>query len=139
MSQNENQPNQDQQESNSPAVPFFARYLEGQLEDLPQQETESISGGSCGDLTAGIGKDSIGVTEKYPSDNEDVAMTLKYPSDNEDVAMTRKYPSDHEDVAMTEKYPSDHEDVAMTLKYPSDNEEGHSVTTLKYPSDNEDA
>ena len=100
MSQNENLPNQDQQESNSPAVPFFARYLEGQLEDLSQEETESISGGNCSNYTGEIGEAPIPVTKKYPSDNEDFAVTLKYPSDNEegDFVTTLKYPSDNEDV-----------------------------------------
>ena len=72
--------NKDKQELNSQAVPFFGRYLEGQLcED---------GGGS--------------VTEKYPSDNEEGSdpMTRKFPSDNEedDSPVTLKYPSDNEDV-----------------------------------------
>ena len=107
MSQNENLPNPDQQESNSPVVPFFARYLEGQLEDLSQEAAESISGGTCDNLIGeivehltGTEKDPIPVTKKYPSDHEDLAVTLKYPSDQEegDFVTTLKYPSDHEDV-----------------------------------------
>lgn len=118
MSQNENLPNPDQQESNSPEVPFFARYLEGQLEDLPPEETESISGGTGGNLTGEIREDLedlIAVIQKFPSDSEDSLLIA-----------TRKYPSDHEDL------------TAVTLKYPSDHEEGDFVTTLKYPSDHED-
>jgi hypothetical protein len=74
-------------------VPFFARYLEGQLgEDLSEEEMAAVSGGS--DV----------VTMAYPSDQEGGgggAVTQKYPSDNEDGGgggvMTKKYPSDQED------------------------------------------
>ncbi|QSJ14101.1 microviridin/marinostatin family tricyclic proteinase inhibitor [Nostoc sp. UHCC 0702] len=70
---------------NSQAVPFFARFLEGQnIEDLTDQESEAVSGG----CTA--------VTLKYPSDNEDV-VTKKYPSDSDEFVTTQKYPSDGED------------------------------------------
>lgn len=93
MANNENIPNEDRQKLNSPAVPFFVRYLEGQLEDLSQEEAESISGGRCGN----------NLTRKYPSDNEDgIAVTLKFPSDQEDGSeaqpVTLKFPSDQEDV-----------------------------------------
>ena len=98
MSNNENIPSNDSQEPNSEAVPFFVRYLEGQLEELSEKEAESISGGLCGDNIK---------TRKYPSNHEDVPeqgwpMTLKYPSDHEDVPeqgwpMTRKYPSDSDE------------------------------------------
>ena len=74
----------------SKAVPFFARYLEGQRE-LLEEEMEATVGGRGA------------MTEKYPSDAEDGggAVTLKYPSDAEDggSAVTLKYPSDAEDVA----------------------------------------
>ena len=36
---------QDKQELNSKAVPFFARYLEGQLEDLSEEEMKAVGGG----------------------------------------------------------------------------------------------
>lgn len=66
-----------QQDLNSEAVPFFARYLEGQVcEELSEAEMEVVRGG-----------DSTATTLKYPSDQEDSgggAVTLKYPSDQED-------------------------------------------------------
>lgn len=97
---------------NSQAVPFFARFLEGQnCEDLSDQQSEAISGGN------------IVVTQKYPSDSDE-AITQKYPSDNEDGGVvTKKYPSDS-DEAVTQKCPSDHKDGrVVTLKYPSDGDE----------------
>ena len=74
MSNNENIPSKDQQEPNSEAVPFFVRYLEGQLEKLSEEEAESICGGN--DI----------MTRKFPSDQEDGPgpVTLKFPSDQED-------------------------------------------------------
>ena len=94
-----------QQQLNSKAVPFFARYLEGQLEDLSEKEAQAVGGGLHF------------VTKRYPSDNEDggskFATTMKYPSDNEDGgsgSVTEKYPSDQEDIGdigtVTWKYPS---------------------------------
>ncbi|WP_257236708.1 microviridin/marinostatin family tricyclic proteinase inhibitor [Nostoc sp. 'Peltigera malacea cyanobiont' DB3992] len=51
---------------NSQAVPFFARFLEGQKgEDLSDQESEAISGGQTF------------MTEKYPSDSEDGVVATK--------------------------------------------------------------
>jgi hypothetical protein len=108
---------QDQQKLNSKAVPFFARYLEGQLEDLSQEEMKAVSGGR------GF------LTKKYPSDHEDcggmtlpmkddVAVTLKYPSDNEDGGIPIK-----PDPGVTEKYPSDSDEWAVTQKYPSDGDD----------------
>ncbi|MEH1941825.1 MAG: microviridin/marinostatin family tricyclic proteinase inhibitor [Nostoc sp.] len=102
---------------NSQAVPFFARFLEGQnAEDISDEESEAISGGN------------LIVTQKYPSDNEEgVVVTKKCPSDNEHGGVaTRKYPSDSDEHAVTKKCPSDNEHggVAVTLKYPSDNEDG---------------
>lgn len=50
-----------QQDLNSEAVPFFARYLEGQVcEELSEAEMEVVRGG-----------DSTATTLKYPSDQED--------------------------------------------------------------------
>lgn len=82
---------------NSQAVPFFARFLEGQsLEDLSEQESEVIIGGTCG------------VTNKK---NDQLVQTLKYPSDQEDGGITtKKYPSDSDEYAVTQKYPSDGDD-----------------------------
>ncbi len=90
------------QDLNSHAVPFFARYLEGQLEELSDEEAEAVGGGNsfanefpCDFYEA--------VTLKFPSDNEDSdggpIVTLKFPSDQEDGGgggsiKTRKYPSD---------------------------------------------
>ena len=82
------------EELNSQAVPFFARFLEGQnFEDLSEQESEAISGGSCG--VTKKKKDPIAQTLKYPSDQED-GVTKKAPSDS-DEAFTNKYPSDGDD------------------------------------------
>ncbi|MEH2407258.1 microviridin/marinostatin family tricyclic proteinase inhibitor [Nostoc sp.] len=82
------------EELNSQAVPFFARFLEGQnFENLSEQESEEISGGNCGLTTKK--KDTIAQTLKYPSDQEDV-VTKKAPSDS-DEAFTNKYPSDGDD------------------------------------------
>ncbi|MEA5627147.1 microviridin/marinostatin family tricyclic proteinase inhibitor [Nostoc sp. UHCC 0251] len=97
------------EELNSQAVPFFARFLEGQsFEDLSDQESEEIGGGH------------IAVTKKYPSDNEEggrgTFVTQKFPSDNEDggggKVVTLKFPSDNEDgIVETRKYPSDSDEV----------------------------
>ncbi|MEH2380496.1 MAG: microviridin/marinostatin family tricyclic proteinase inhibitor [Nostoc sp.] len=75
---------------NSQAVPFFARFLEGQnAEDLSDQQSEVISGG----CTA--------VTKKYPSDSDE-AGTQQCPSGNEDAGVvTLKFPSDNEDALPT--------------------------------------
>ncbi|MEH2447362.1 MAG: microviridin/marinostatin family tricyclic proteinase inhibitor [Nostoc sp.] len=82
------------EELNSQAVPFFARFLEGQsFEDLSEQESEEISGGSC-DVTK----------KKHP-----IVLTLKHPFDKENV-VTKKAPSDS-DEAFTNKYPSDGDDT----------------------------
>jgi hypothetical protein len=60
---------------NSEPVPFFARYLEGQLEDLSEEEMAEVVGGSTF------------VTMAYPSDQEvaddGIVSTKKYPSDQE--------------------------------------------------------
>ena len=79
------------QDLNSHAVPFFARYLEGQLEELSDEEAEAVGGGGGGKPT----------TRKWPSDNDEdggggFMITEKWPSNKEDdpVAMTMKYPSD---------------------------------------------
>ena len=91
-----------QKNLNSRAVPFFARYLEGQsIEDLSTEEIETVKGGNV-DLT----KFNI-FSKKYPSDHEDQLGS--------NMAMTRKYPSDHEDgsghpIMATMKYPSDSDD-----------------------------
>ncbi|MDZ8263210.1 microviridin/marinostatin family tricyclic proteinase inhibitor [Nostoc sp. ChiQUE01b] len=95
---------------NSQAVPFFARFLEGQsIEDLSDQESKAILGG-CNNVTN--------------KENDELVQTLKYPSDQEDGAVTKKYPSDSDEYAVTEKYPSDSDEhLATTLKYPSDGED----------------
>ncbi|NJM67728.1 MAG: microviridin/marinostatin family tricyclic proteinase inhibitor [Acaryochloris sp. RU_4_1] len=82
--------NIDQQNNHLEAVPFFARYLEGQVaEDLSEAEMAAVSGGQTVYPTepdGGIGGGAV--TQKYPSDNEDGGsggvMTKKYPSDQED-------------------------------------------------------
>lgn len=95
------------QSENSQAVPFFARYLEGQFTDVSAEEAEKLAGGK------GI------QTRKAPSDSdEDFSIfTMKHPSDSDDVnfdinMFTRKHPSD-----------SDEDSSMFTRKYPSDNDE----------------
>ncbi|AFY55913.1 Serine endopeptidase inhibitor [Rivularia sp. PCC 7116] len=93
---------------NSNAVPFFARYLEGQYcEDLSEEEMDRVHGG--------LSKREK-ISKRYPNDLKDIVTTMKYPSDHEDsspkhppIAMTKKYPSDA-DEAMTHKFPSDGDD-----------------------------
>lgn len=102
------------------ALPFFARFLEGQFcEDLSVEEMNQVQGGLK----------LIAPTKKHPPENFDgIATTLKFPSDQEDgggghipttnklkdeYAVTRKYPSDSDEhVAVTQKYPSDGDDSA---------------------------
>ncbi|MBW4427077.1 MAG: microviridin/marinostatin family tricyclic proteinase inhibitor [Nostoc desertorum CM1-VF14] len=90
------------EELNLQAVPFFARFLEGQsFEELSDKESEGISGGSCKLTKKNKNnkkkKDIIAETRKYPSDQED-GVTEKYPSDSdEQVFVTLKFPSDAED------------------------------------------
>ena len=70
---------QNKEDLNSEAVPFFARFLEGQsAEEMSDEEMEAVKGGG----------DSV--TMKYPSDNEDGSN--KNPS-----FITRKFQSDQED------------------------------------------
>ena len=71
---------------NEKKVPFFAKFLENQL-----NEGESVHGGK-------ITKPSLDTvfTKKYPSD-DDEPVTLKYPSDN-DEHVTLKYPSDNDEI-----------------------------------------
>ncbi|NEO80783.1 MAG: microviridin/marinostatin family tricyclic proteinase inhibitor [Moorea sp. SIO4G3] len=76
-------------EENSQAVPFFARYLEGQfIEDLSKEEMEAVKGGT-------ILPPVRGFTTKYPSDRDDLySVTLKF---RDDVVVTMKYPSDNDE------------------------------------------
>jgi hypothetical protein len=111
----------DKQVSNDKAVPFFARYLEGQFcEDVSEEEMESVHGGLS--VISTPAKDGMVMTLKFPSDNEEngSGVTEKYPSDKEDcgggVAVTKKHPSDNEEVAVTLKYPSDGDDYISTIK-----------------------
>ncbi|MEM7065806.1 MAG: microviridin/marinostatin family tricyclic proteinase inhibitor [Cyanobacteria bacterium P01_B01_bin.77] len=60
--------------NNASAVPFFARYLEGQVtQKLTQADLEKISGGN---------KEPI-QTDRFPSDVDD-PITMKYPSDSDE-------------------------------------------------------
>lgn len=112
----------DKQDLKQEAVPFFARYLEGQInfiEEISEEETQAVAGGT------GVNKKSPlkAVTEKFPSGHEEnggIAVTQKFPSDQEDgggIVTTLKFPSDQEDVAgggiMTKKYPSDSDECAV--------------------------
>ncbi|MDZ8087502.1 MAG: microviridin/marinostatin family tricyclic proteinase inhibitor [Nostoc sp. DedQUE12b] len=83
---------------NSQAVPFFARFLEGQsLEDLSDEDSKAIIGGKCNNAT-NKNKDELVTTLKFPSDEEDVtSVTKKYPSDSDEFAVTQKFPSDGDD------------------------------------------
>ena len=87
----------EQQDSKQEAVPFFARYLEGQIdyiEDLSEEEMQSVGGGkgfvrhNCPSNAKDGGTEGVIVTQKFPSDNADSGsenvVTLKYPSDNEE-------------------------------------------------------
>ncbi|NET67137.1 MAG: microviridin/marinostatin family tricyclic proteinase inhibitor [Moorea sp. SIO1G6] len=76
-------------ENNPQAVPFFARYLEGQfIEDLSKEEMEAVKGGT-------VLPPQRGITTKYPSDREDwLPVTLKF---RDDVFVTLKYPSDNDE------------------------------------------
>ncbi|MEH1804317.1 microviridin/marinostatin family tricyclic proteinase inhibitor [Nostoc sp.] len=85
------------EELNAQAVPFFARFLEGQsLEDLSDEDSKAIIGGGCNNATK-KNKDELVQTLKFPSDQEDGAVTKKYPSDSDEYAVTQKYPSDGDD------------------------------------------
>jgi Serine endopeptidase inhibitors len=107
---------QDMSDNNQQALPFFARYLEGQFcEDLSVEEMDEVQGGF-----------RPIVTKKHPPEDPDgIVTTLKFPSDQEDGGgghpitsklkdqefATRKYPSDGDDqIAVTQKYPSDGDD-----------------------------
>ncbi|MEO1372804.1 MAG: microviridin/marinostatin family tricyclic proteinase inhibitor [Cyanobacteria bacterium J06635_10] len=112
MSDNNNQ------EKNSPSVPFFARYLEGQfLSEVSEEEMDEVQGG-----LRHIDFKDIVVSRKYPSDHEDGSpghgiITNKF-RDIEDIGpgggyVTKKYPSDV-DEAVTMKWPSDGDDQLPT-------------------------
>lgn len=112
-----------QQDLSSNALPFFARYLEGQFcEDLSEEETQTIQGGLR----------FAHPTRKFPGKvPDDVVTTMKYPSDHEDGAGGGRPPVTP---PVTNRL---RDQVAATKKYPSDNEE-HVAVTLKYPSDGDD-
>lgn len=58
------------------AVPFFARFLEGQgTEELSDEEMQAIAGGK---------KNKPVTTMKYPSDGDEMLTTMKYPSDGDE-------------------------------------------------------
>ena len=80
-----------ERDSNQEAVPFFARFLEGQLdymEDMSEEEIQAMAGGSKA------------VTRKFPSDQEDHSggkpvIPKKCPSDPKDHSGgILEYPSD---------------------------------------------
>jgi Serine endopeptidase inhibitors len=82
------------EELNSQAVPFFARFLEGQsLEDLSEEESKAIIGG-CNNTTNQNNDGGI-QTLKFPSDQEEGAVTTN--PDKDDYAVTLKHPSDGDD------------------------------------------
>ncbi len=110
-------------ESSKEDLPFFARFLEGQNEEIADSSV--------------VLTDRLIANKTRPERGERVRETRKYPSDREDShgggsTVTNKYPSDGEDNSggnsLTRKYPSDHED----------NSGGGQVFTQKFPSDGED-
>jgi hypothetical protein len=82
--------------NNNRQAPFFAAFLENQLEE---QQAHRVQGGDTDPLL------DQAQTQKYPSDQEDNPQTKKYPSDYDedttkplaDMAQTQKYPSDGDD------------------------------------------
>ncbi|MDZ7955767.1 microviridin/marinostatin family tricyclic proteinase inhibitor [Nostoc sp. DedQUE09] len=85
---------------NSQAVPFFARFLEGQsLEDLSEEESKAIIGGGCNNNGTNKNKDELVTTLKFPSDQEEGAVITK--PDKDDYAVTQKYPSDGDDSSVS--------------------------------------
>jgi bacteriocin-like protein len=102
-------PNNNDQNLPSEAVPFFARYLEGQMEEQIEEMSDE-------DLAAVSGGQGM-ITLAYPNDNPGLPggnpVTLAYPSDFEGLPIcdpiTMRYPSDVEGGPVTLKYPSDHE------------------------------
>jgi len=104
---------------NQEALPFFARFLEGQdseeIEELSEEDMEAVAGGRQV------------VTRKYPSDSDE-------PHGSHGRLVTRKYPSDNDE-------PRGSQRRLVTRKYPSDSDEpqrGGRVVTYKYPSDNDE-
>jgi hypothetical protein len=64
----------DKQDLKQEAVPFFARYLEGQInfiEEISEEETQSVAGGTGGNKKLLL--KVVVVTEKFPSDHEKMA------------------------------------------------------------------
>lgn len=86
------QPEETNNLNNAKVVPFFARFLEGQLDpelyqDVSEEEMETISGGKRKKPKPPKGGKGDFVTLKYPSDNEEdgIRVTLKYPSDGDEI------------------------------------------------------
>lgn len=91
----------DKQDLKQEAVPFFARYLEGQInfiEEVSSEKAQAVGGGR-----------TLYTTAKYPSDAEDslggggTLVTTAYPSDEDSLGgadMTAKYPSDGDDYVL---------------------------------------
>lgn len=104
-------------------LPFFARFLEGQNEEIADSNV-TLTDRRIANKTRPALEDRVRETRKFPSDSEDShgsgsTVTKKYPSDGEDnsggSSVTQKYPSDGEDNSgggqvFTQKFPSDGED-----------------------------
>ncbi len=107
-------------------LPFFARFLEGQMADIPAQEAAEVSGGS-------ILSDLLFKKDPLNRDNGIFSTTSRYPSDSDEfdrIGTTQKFPSDREDGSnmTTWKYPSDRDSSPFaTQKFPSDGEDSTSA------------
>lgn len=77
--------------SNHQALPFFARFLEGQCEDLSVEEMDQVQGG--------LNLTNFKLKQKHPSENivynKHLADQLGIVIDHSR-AMTNAYPSDRE-------------------------------------------
>jgi hypothetical protein len=93
------------EDSNIQAVPFFARFLEGQsFEEISDEESESLNGGH-----------KFKNKYKDKGDDDDIVVTLKFPSDQED-GVTKKAPSDTDEHAIFQQHPHYGDDCVFPIK-----------------------
>jgi hypothetical protein len=82
------------QDLNSSNVPFFARFLEGQMDEVSEAEAAEAIGGRFGNRPTNKLADQA-QTQKFPSDQEDSSppiVTQKFPSDQEDSVRPIQFP-----------------------------------------------